>query len=365
MAEIQTGDTQVDARVVYWGVEGSGKTTNLNAVFSKLRPDHRSDLREVPTRFDPTVCYEVLPIELGEISGVRTRIQIVAVPGAPEQGPTRKQLLDRVDGIVMVIDSRSERIDDNLASFDELRTGLAAYGRSLDEVPLVVQYNKRDLADPYVVEELHRKLDLGATTVFEAVATEGSGVLQTLSTISKRVIRTLRERPGDDEDLAPAPKPETPPPVETPVPQAPIAEPETLSAEPETFPAESDEFPAELDMSSAEPDEFSAELEASPAERMEQAILGEGEHPDAEAIEATTRATEDLLEAPAWPEIAGEIERPRGARIGPGLTIVSVGEATRVGERRVRIPLVLGDPDGETATMALTIELDPLVDEHR
>jgi signal recognition particle receptor subunit beta len=330
MAEIRSGDTQVDARVVYWGVEGSGKTTNLNAVFSKLRPDHRSDLREIPTRFDPTVCYEVLPIELGEISGVRTRIQIVAVPGAPEQAPTRKQLLDRVDGIVMVIDSRSERIDDNLASFDELRSSLDAYGRSLDEVPLVVQYNKRDLADPYVLEEIHRKLDLGGTTVFEAVATEGSGVLQTLSTISKRVIRSLREQPGEDENLAPDPKPELP------------ASP--LSPDTQASPGE---------------------LEVSPAERMEEAILDENEHPETEAIDSVTRATEDLLEAPAWPEIAGEIERPRGARIGPGLTIVSVGEATRVGERSVRVPLVLGDPDGETATLALTIELDPLVDEHR
>jgi signal recognition particle receptor subunit beta len=330
MAEIRTGDTQVDARVVYWGVEGSGKTTNLNAVFTKLRPDHRSDLQEVPTRFDPTVCYEVLPIELGEISGVRTRIQIIAVPGAPEHGPTRKQLLDQVDGIVMVIDSRSERIDDNLASFDELRTSLAAYGRSLDEVPIVVQYNKRDLADPYVLEELHRKLDLAGAAIFEAVATEGTGVLQTLSTISKRVIRTLRERPGNDDELAPSPEPQATPSVATPPSEASHSQPE-----------------------------------ASPGQRMEEAILGEDQHPEAEAIESTTRATEELLDAPAWPEIAGEIERSRGPRIGPGLTIVSVGEATRAGERSVRIPLVLGDPDGETATVALTIELDPLVDEHR
>jgi len=332
MAEIRTGDSQVDARVVYWGIEGSGKTTNLKAVFAKLRPDHRSDLREVPTRFDPTVCYEVLPIELGEISGVRTRIQIVAVPGAEEHGPTRKQLLDRVDGIVFVVDSRSDCIDRNLASFDELRTSLSAYGRSLDEVPLVVQYNKRDLADPYVLEELHRKLDLGGGAVFEAIATEGSGVLQTLSTISKRVIRSLRERPAD----VPGP--------------GPVAEPA-----PAPQPAEAEAV--------AEPEGVAGE--GSAAERMEEAILGEDAHPEAGAIEAASRATEELLDAPAWPEISGEIERSRGARIGPGLCIVSVGEATRTSERSIRIPLVLGDPDGETATVALTIQLDPLVDEHR
>jgi hypothetical protein len=328
MAEHRTGESQVDARVVYWGVDGSGKTTNLKAIFAKLRPDHRSVVQEIPTRFDPSVSYEVLPIELGEISGVRTRIQIVAVPGAPEHGPTRKQLLDRVDGIVMVVDSSRERLDDNLASLDELRTCLAAYGRSLDDVPLVVQYNKRDLADPYYLEDLHRKLDPGGSAVFEAVASEGTGVLQTLSTISKRVIRSLREPAADAAGGAQAAQPSAPAPE--PAPAAPPRAPDL-----------------------------------APSERMERAILAEAGHPESDAIESATRATEDLLDAPAWPEVSGEIERTRGVRIGPGLSIVSVGQATRVGDRKLRVPIVLGDPDGETATLALTIELDPLVDEHR
>src|SRR5262245_45424162 len=197
MAEVSRDRAEVNARIVYWGCEGAGKSQNLRAAFSKLRPDHRGEIKQVPTRIDPTVGYEVLPISLGEIAGTRTQIEMVAVPGHREQAPTRKQLLDQVDGIVFVADARPERAEANLAALRALRQSLAAYGRRLEQVALVVQYNQRDRSDPYAIEDLHRRLALGNTPVFESVATEGSGVLQTLSTISKRVIRALRDQlPG-------------------------------------------------------------------------------------------------------------------------------------------------------------------------
>ena len=183
----------VNARIVYWGAQGAGKRTNLRVIHAKLRADHRGELRSLPTRLDPTVTYMTLPIELGEVGGVRTRIQIVAVPGEPDQAMTRKQLLDRTDGVVLVLDARREKLSDNLASLEELKSALAAYGRRIDEMPLVVQYNKRDLADPYALEDLHRKLAMRGVAAFEAVAKDGTGVLQALTTISKRVIRHLRE----------------------------------------------------------------------------------------------------------------------------------------------------------------------------
>lgn len=198
----------VNARIVYWGAEGAGKRTNLRVIHAKLRADHRGDLRFLPTRLDPTVMYGVLPIELGEVGGVRTRIQIVSVPGDADQIATRKQLLDRADGIVLVMDSRRERLAENVASFEELRSALAAYGRRMDEMPLVIQYNKRDLADSFAMEELHRKLSMRGVAAFEAVAKDGTGVLQTLTTISKRVIRSLRER-AQEETGAPAPAPKS------------------------------------------------------------------------------------------------------------------------------------------------------------
>lgn len=312
MSKVSRDAGEVNARIVYWGAEGAGKSTNLHAAFAKLRPDHRGEIKQVPTRIDPTVGYEVLPITLGEIAGVRTQIEMVAVPGDGEQAPTRKQLLDQVDGIVLVVDARSDRADANVASLRELRQGLAAYGRSLERLPLVVQYNKRDLSDPYAIEDLHRRLGLGSVPVFEAVATQGAGVLQTLSTISKRVIRSLREQdaaagPEEAPAIAPPPEPALP----------------------------------------------------TPAERMERAILAEAEHPEPSAEGALARGAEDLL-TPTWDDPTGEIERPQGARIGPDLTIVSVGEALRTGDRELCIPLVLGDATGQTSTLVLTLRLDAL-----
>ena len=149
MAKVSGGGDEVNARIVYWGIEGAGKRTSLEGVYRKLRPDHRGEMREVPTRFDPSVSYTVLPIELGDLGGLRTRIELVAVPGAPEHAPTRKQLLDQVDGIVFVVDCRRERAEENLTSLEELTKALEDYARSIDEIPFVVQYNKRDLADAY------------------------------------------------------------------------------------------------------------------------------------------------------------------------------------------------------------------------
>ncbi len=323
MAKVSREASEVNARIVYWGIEGAGKTTNLRAAYEKLRADHRREIKEVPTRLDPTVSYEMLPITLGDIAGVRTQLELIAVPGRADAAPTRKQLLDQVDGVVLVVDSRGDQMEANAKSFQELRNSLAAYGRNLTDVPLVVQYNKRDVGDSYALEKLHRDLNLGSTPVFEAVATEGTGVLQTLSTISKRVIRALREQ---GVSLPPAGKPAAAAPAPAPAPR-PAPEP-----------------PA--------------------ATRMEQAILAEPEHPEGAQIETASLEAQAALDAP-WPQVSGEIERSQGVVLGPDLTIVSVGEASRAGERSVRVPLVLGDPQGQTTTLMLTIQLDALVDEGR
>jgi signal recognition particle receptor subunit beta len=313
MAKMSQDASAVRARIVYWGVEGCGKTANLQSAFSKLRPDHRGEIREESSRIDPAVSFEILPISLGEIGGMKTQIEMIAVPGGPEQKPMRKQLLDQVDGIVVVVDGTAS-VEANASAVEELREALAAYGRRLDSVPMVLQYNKRDIADPYAMDDLHRKIEVGEAPVFEAVATEGTGVLQTLSTISKRVIRSLREEGGPARQAAaPAPSPAPAPPA----PPAPL----------------------------------------SSAERMEQAILNEGDDLDSAASQA-----ESLLDAPI-PSLGGEILRPDGARLGRDLSIVSVGAATRAGDRSVRIPLVLGDGEGGTSTLVLTIQLDALVEE--
>jgi signal recognition particle receptor subunit beta len=316
MAKVSSRDSQVNARIVYWGVEGAGKTANLHAAYAKLRPDHRGELRSVPTRLDPSVSYEVLPIELGDIAGVRTQIELIAVPGPAEQAPTRKQLLDQVDGVVFVVDSQPARLDANIASFEELRRALRAYGRQIEDLPLLVQYNKRDLADPYALEDLHRKLDVKGAVVFESVATDGTGVLQTLSTISKSVIRTLRE-----------------------------------SAPVETRPAV------------AEPTREIAV--GGPDTRMERAILEEAEHPDHAEIGAAAHETETLLDGPAW-EQEPELEAEPEPQVPLGrLRVESVGRASATGDGGVRVELVLTDESGRRSAAVLSFRIDPLPEDDR
>jgi hypothetical protein len=246
-----------------------------------------------------------------------------------------ERILDEVDGIVLVIDAQRDRIDENVACVRELRELLADYGRTIADIPLVVQYNKRDLADPYFMDELHRRLDLGDATVFESVATEQTGVLQTLSTISKRVIRSLREAPPAEK---PAPEPGEPPT-------------EIYRVAPESTPA------IDVPMTARAPMD-----DRTAGERMEAAILEEAERGDDGDMDALARQVASQFE-PSWDQVTAEIESMRAVRIGPELSIVSVGEATRAGDRAVRVPLVLGDGGGSTSTLVLTIQLDPLIDE--
>jgi signal recognition particle receptor subunit beta len=331
MSEFGRAADEVNARIVYWGIEGAGKLTNLQVIHSKLRPDHRGELRAIPTRLDPTVTYAVLPIELGQVGGVRTRIQIVAVPGAPEHAVTRKQLLDKVDGVVFVVDTSRERIDENLASFEELRGALSAYGRPLEQVPLVIQYNKRDREDPYALEELHRKLSLQGVAAFEAAAAQGTAVLQTLTTISKRVIRHLREREGAPSDPAPEPG---------------------ALADQERRPEPATRL-LDLEITTKGQRSGPAEPEAAPL------VPSGGEEPaEAEGIADAAATAEALLE-PTFAGAAAVIEAEGYASPDArALRIDSVGRATQTGPSAVRVPLLLRDEAGRRLALALTLELE-------
>jgi hypothetical protein len=334
MAEANSDRREVNARIVYWGAEGAGKATNLRAIHRKLRPDHRGRLEAVATQLDPSVCSYQLPIELGEIAGVKTRIQVIAVPGGSEQAPTRKQLLDRVDGIVFVVDARRERIDDNVASLEELRGALAAYGRALESVPLVVQYNHQDQSDPYVLEELHRKLDVKGAAVFEAVATEGSGVLPTLTTISKRVVKQLRE--------APEPKPLKTPPASQ---SAPIATAPTPAPAPQPRSGRDTVILADL----------------------ERAVLAPDVEQEDERDHAISRA-QGLLDAAWHAEVAIQdaplgdtpLPAPDSVPDGEPWQVVEAGLAEVVGTRAIAVPVVIADAMGHELRFRLTVSLEPL-----
>ena len=362
-------DAEVNARIVFWGIEGAGTTSNLKAIHAKLRPDHRGPLEEIPTRLDPSICYERLMIELGKIAGKRTRIEICTVPGAPDQAMTRKQLLDRTDGIVLVLDARADCIDANLETFEEMRRSLAAYGRALDDVPLVVQYNKRDLADPFAMEELHRKLELPHAAVFEAIATDGVGVLQTLTTISKRVVRALRDPsrpqseapPTGDGAAASTPPLTEPAPVAGPEVPEPIAPPAVASPEPPltlgdeargTHAAEPPLDPPKTPEPFAIPADGSVEIE----------LDGPTEIPDFPSApgsdEVATRAR-SMLDA-SWDELAGD-EAIAGET--EGWCLSAVGEADLTGPRSISLPLRIVDESGRELSFRLNLSLESLEDD--
>ena len=368
----------VNARILYWGVSEAGKSANLEHIHGKLRPDHRGDLQRVPTPDDPGAWYELLPIELGKISGVRTRLQIVAPPGGPEYGATRQQLMDQVDGIVFVLDARRDRIAENLAALEELRSQLERYGRRLEDVPVVLQYNRRDEADDLAVEELHRKIGLRAAA-FEAIAPRGIGVLESLTTISKRVVRNRREaagltQPPGGQSLPPAPgvAPLAPPPPSDslslgssgPKSPAPIADAESTLPEEEYTLPEGRALPEEPTLPEARGASASGALKDHSAVALEpEKTLPEAQDapPDsmAQAIDVAARRAERLFDE-NWDEATGGVESRTGAAGPLVLRIVAAGEPELEEGHRLRVPLRLVDQDGRQGDCLLTLDLSAL-----
>jgi len=322
---------EVNARILLWGIEGAGKSATLATIHKKLRPDLRGELRKEPTRLDPTVFFETLAIRLGEIGGVSMQLEVCAVPGAPDQAMTRKQLLDEVDGIVIVLDASPDRIDANYAAIDELRASLAAYGRRLDAFPVVLQYNKRDIADPFAIEELHRRVGLDQAAVFETIATTGHGILATLTTISKNVVRSRRAE-GAQVRLAHAES-------------ASATTPTTAEVEPEAM----------CETSSGIQDTGSPSHEI-----LEAAILAEAEQPAADPISELIEMETASGTQPDWNAISGSPTKPEGT-LGADLRIVSIGQASLESDGGVRLPLVLGDESGQTQTVVLSLKIDALI----
>lgn len=335
-----SGEAVVDARILYWGIAGAGKTANLEHIHGKLRPDHRGDLQHVASPEDPGVSYELMPIELGKISGVRTRLQIVAPPGAADQAATRQQLLDEVDGVVFVLDARRDRLSENLASLEELRSQLQRYGRALEQVPIVLQYNHRDEADDLAVEELHRKIGLRCAA-FEAIATRGIGVLESLTTISKRVVRNRREASGLTH---PPGGTSVPPSGGTSVPPspAPLAEPSV-----------------ELDLGASARGEATQPEE--PAEDHTQPE-GPGAAPRdsiAQAVDVAARRAERIFDE-HWDQATGGLDARTAAPGDLELQIVAAGTPVVEDGRRVRLTLRLVDQDGRQGDCVLTLDLSAL-----
>ena len=193
MAVIDYDKKEVNAKIVYYGPGLSGKTSNIHYIYSKLMPQHRGELMTLSTRSHRTLFFDFLPVELGEVKGLNTRFYLYTVPGQIFYNNIRKQILKEVDGIVFVADSRARMKNENLQSLQNLEENLAEMGKGLKDIPHVLQYNKRDMPDLQTMEDLHRQLNKYSAPAFESTALSGNGVLKTLTTISKMVLKRLRE----------------------------------------------------------------------------------------------------------------------------------------------------------------------------
>jgi mutual gliding-motility protein MglA len=224
---------QMAAKVVYYGPGLCGKTTNLHYIYQHTAQESRGEMVSLETETDRTLFFDLLPIDVGTIAGFNTRIQLYTVPGQVFYNTTRKLVLKGVDGVVFVADSQRPMRQANIDSFHNLEENLAEMGLSVETLPVVLQFNKRDLADICAVEELNASLNRGDWPWFEASAVIGTGVFETLKGISKQTLLSLKKRLGRSESAtarpAPAPRPVPAAPAATPAmpaaarPAAPVA----------------------------------------------------------------------------------------------------------------------------------------------
>jgi mutual gliding-motility protein MglA len=198
---------QMAAKIVYYGPGLCGKTTNLHHIYGRTSPGSRGEMVSLETETDRTLFFDLLPLDVGVIGGFKTRVQLYTVPGQVFYNTTRKLVLKGVDGIVFVADSQRAMKEANLESFGNLRSNLAEIGVKLEELPLVIQYNKRDLANVLGLEELEESLNPARQyESYEACAVMGQGVFETLKAISKITLRSLKKRMlGEERSARPTP----------------------------------------------------------------------------------------------------------------------------------------------------------------
>ena len=196
MSFINYSSREINCKLVYYGPGLCGKTTNLHYIYAKTSPEAKGKMISLATETERTLFFDFLPLSLGEIRGFKTRFHLYTVPGQVFYDASRKLILKGVDGMVFVVDSQIERMEANIESLDNLRINLAEQGYDLDKLPYVIQYNKRDLPNIAPVEQLRDLLNPTRVPEFEASATTGVGVFDTLKAVAKAVLRELQRGSG-------------------------------------------------------------------------------------------------------------------------------------------------------------------------
>ncbi len=182
---------EINCKIVYVGPSLGGKTTNIQFIHGNLPSDSRTKLSSIDTEGDRTLFFDYFAMEVGDIAGFKTKFLIYGVPGQPYYRSTRKMVLNGVDGLVFVADSDKSRLDDNLESLEDLKAMLKEYGYDYSTIPLIFQYNKRDLFYITEVDEFEDVLNDRGCRSFEAVAIKGEGVSDTFKAICSEVVQKL------------------------------------------------------------------------------------------------------------------------------------------------------------------------------
>lgn len=222
--QINYGKREVSCKLVYYGPGMSGKTTNLEIVHQRVPEKSKGDLTSIATEGDRTLFFDFLPIDLGQVRGMTTKFQLYTVPGQIYYASTRKLVLQGADGVIFVADSQAEKIKENIESLTDLQQNLDEYGLKLEEMPFVIQWNKRDLPNALPIEELEKQINTFRAPTVPAIAATGEGVLATLKLAASLVLDRLNTKePGAAAKKAPAP-------AEKPADQAPAEKKEVVVA---------------------------------------------------------------------------------------------------------------------------------------
>lgn len=193
MPFVNHAQREISCKLVYYGPGLCGKTTNLQYIFEKTAPEAKGKMISLATETDRTLFFDFLPISVGEVRGFKTRFRLYTVPGQVFYDASRKLILQGADAVVFVADSQTARLEANLESLENLRTNLQENNLDLDQIPFVIQYNKRDLGDVMSVDELRAELNKTGVPEHEAVASRGFGVFDTLKSTAKLLITELKK----------------------------------------------------------------------------------------------------------------------------------------------------------------------------
>lgn len=192
MSFVNYVNKEVNCKIVYYGPGLGGKTTNIQYVYQKTSGDSKGNIISLNTENERTLFFDFLPLDLGEIRGFKTRFHLYTVPGQVFYEASRKLILRGVDGVVFVADSQVERMEANIESLKSLEKNLTEQGYDISKIPLVMQWNKRDLPNTTGIKDLHSALNKWNVPEYEAVAMKGTGVFDTLKMISKLVLMNLK-----------------------------------------------------------------------------------------------------------------------------------------------------------------------------